>query len=439
MDVLNNRELATVIYLILLLVWSFTKPTIRQSLMDVAKAFLTKSIIVPFSMMALYLVIIILLLSKVGLWNSYQLKNSLIWFVSTAMVSFLRLNLIPQNPNYFMETVKDNLKLLVVLEFLISFYTFDLWIELIIVPLIVILGGMLTISQSDKKYQSIEKLINSVMVLSGAFLVIYTIYKLATDFGEFAKVQTLYDFAIPPLLTFLLIPFIYFMVLCISYENAFVRLNLLIKDPALLRYAKFKSAIEFNMNFELMKRWVNSLTIKGIEAKDELKLSIDKINSMSMAEKYPEEVPLSKGWSPYAAKDFLIEEGIETGYYQPHDLDEWFALSPFKEIEQKIISNNIAYYINGDVSIAKSLKIQLNVNVKESALPAHQKLLDIAKLLYAKSLLIEMPLEVEDAILSGCNKTFQINDKIISVTKSDWIHSNNDGYDIKFIIEHLGS
>lgn len=75
---------------------------------------------------------------------------------------------------------------------------------------------------------------------------------------------------------------------------------------------------------------------------------------MYVTEKYPEKVPLSKGWSPYAAKDFLIQEGIETSYYQPNELDEWFACSPFKELGQEIVPNNIAYYIDGDASTSLS-------------------------------------------------------------------------------------
>lgn len=436
MNMLNTRELATLIWLILLVVWCFTQPAIRQSIRNVAEAFLAKSIIIPFTIMALYVAIIIFFLSQVSLWNIYQLKNTLLWFISTAAISFFRVNTISQSPYYFIETVRDNLKLLVVLEFLVSFYTFNLWVELIIVPLATLLGSMLVISQSDKKYQLVEKFINSLLVFSGIFLVAYTIYKLATAFNEFAKVQTLYDFAIPPLLTFLFLPFIYFMVLFISYENAFIRLSLLIKDPHLRRHAKFKSVISFNINVALMKRWIDSLIVKSVETKDELKLSIDKINSMYMAEKYPEKVPLSKGWSPYAAKDFLSQEEIKTGYYKPNELNEWFACSPFKKLGQEIIPNNIAYYIDGDASIAKSLKIKLNINVKESALAAHQELLNTAKLLYAKSLLSEMPPEIEDAILNGYNKTFQKDNKQISVAKVDWIHSKNDGYEIKFTIEH---
>jgi hypothetical protein len=437
MDVFNNRELATVIWLTLLMMWCFTQPAIRNSFGDVVKAFLVKAIVIPFILMTLYIVIVIFSLNAVGLWEPHQLKNTLVWYISTAAVSFFRINSISEDSHYYRNTVKDNLKLLVVLQFLISFYTFNLLIELIIVPLATLLGAMSTISKLDRKYQTVERFINNSSAFFGAFLIAYTIYKLVADFDEIAKSQTIYDFAIPPLLTLLLLLYIYFMVLFVSYENAFVRLRSFIKNPSLFTYVRFKTVTTFNVNVELMKRWVNMLASQKVESKNEIKASIDKVFRMQVAERSPEDVPLSRGWSPYAAKDFLIKESIETGYYHPDELDEWFACSPLQNLGQEIVSNNIAYYVDGDVSIAKSLKLMLNVNKRELALDAHQRFLDVAKVLHIKSLCSEMPLEIEDAILIGCNKTIQRNHKKVSAIRNDWTLSNNNGYNLKFVVEHI--
>lgn len=437
MDVFNNRELATGIWLTILAGWCFTQPTIRSSLRDIIKAFLVRTILIPFVLMTLYIVIVVFLLDKVGLWELHQLKNTVVWYISTATVSFFKINSISEDSHYYKNTVKDNLKLLVVLQFLISFYTFNLLIELIIVPLIVFLGAMLVIAQSNEEYQIVKRFINNLFIFFGASLIAYTIYKLVTDFGDFVKIQTLYDFAVPTLLTFLFLPFIYFIILFINYENVFVRLKLFVNNPSLLLYIRFKTIVIFNVNVELMKRWVNVLASQEVESKDEIKASIDKIFRMQAAERSPEDVPLSKGWSPHAAKSFLIKEGIETGYYHPNELDEWFACSPLQGLSQGIISNNVAYYVDGDASIAKVLKLVLSINKRESALDAHQRFLDVAKVLHIKSLCSEMPCEIEDAILSGLNKMIQRNDKKVSVSRNDWSSNNNYGYNLKFIIEHI--
>lgn len=440
MDIFNNRELATGIWSILFLVWCCTQPEIRTSFKDLAKAFWVKVIIVPLALMALYVLFIVFLINAFSLWNLVQLKNTILWFIFTAVVSFFNINSISQNPHYFRDTIKDNLKLLVILEFLVSFYTFDIWVELVLIPSVVFLALMLEMSKSDEKYQVVEKFINSLLVFFGILLIVYTIFKLVIDWGDFAKVQTLYDFYIPPLLTFLFLPFIYLMVLFIGYQSNFLKLNNLIDNSKILCYAKFKVITKFNVNIELMKRWVNSLYLKekGVKTKNEIKLSIDKIYAMQAAEKNPEEIPISKGWSPYAAKDFLIQEGIETGYYHPsYSENEWIACSPYKELGNEILANKIAYYIDGDCSIAKNLKLVLNVNTKQSAIYAHQKLLDLAKSLYFKSLLSEMPSEIEYAILSGDDKIFQTKTKKVSVIKTNWKNSKDSGYSIKFIVEHI--
>jgi len=67
------------------------------------------------------------------------------WGVFVAFVMLFEFSK-ANDSKFFRNAFKNNLKILIILEFVINLYLFDLWIELLIVPFSAILGGMIAIS-----------------------------------------------------------------------------------------------------------------------------------------------------------------------------------------------------------------------------------------------------------------------------------------------------
>lgn len=308
MDQFNNREIALAIWLLIFMAWGITKPSVRKSSYDVVKAFAHRLILIPLALMAIYIALLVYGLHEVGVWDRGQLKNTIVWSLSVAAVSLFRIEEVTDDPHYFKKTVKDNLKLLVVLEFIISFYTFDLWVELLIVPLTAALGVLLAVAQSDKKYESVTKLLNNCLVLVGGGLFAYAAYKLWTDFSSFATGQTLTDFSLPPVMSFLYLPFLYLMAFYVDYQNVFFRLHYSIKDSSLRAYAKRRAILAFHLRTGLLKKWGRNLMTWQTESREDIDNAIREVFILRARERRPVEVPHDRGWSPYAAKDFLTSE-----------------------------------------------------------------------------------------------------------------------------------
>lgn len=53
--------------------------------------------------------------------------------------------------------LKENLKITIFAEFFISTFTFNIWIELAIIPIIAITIMLDVIAEHDKKYQAVHK------------------------------------------------------------------------------------------------------------------------------------------------------------------------------------------------------------------------------------------------------------------------------------------
>ena len=225
MGILNNREWALVIWIFVFVIFTLVSPKmgqVRKSFRKVLKAFFVKAIITTLALMIIYITIIILGLAKIGLWESHQLKNTIVWAISVGALSLFRIESAKNDPHFFKNSVLDNLKLIAIIQFVVGVYTFGILVELILVPILAVLGALLAMAQTDEKYHLVKKIFNGILATLGVVFILHTIYMLATNFREFAKAQTIYNFSIPPLLTFLYLPFIFIMMVFTSYELVFV-------------------------------------------------------------------------------------------------------------------------------------------------------------------------------------------------------------------------
>ena len=117
MDIFNNREIALAIWLSVGIAFAASQPSVRDAFYGVWKAFFRRMILVPLGLMAVYIILIVLCLNETGLWDLGQLKNTILWSVLVAAVSMFRLPQIAEDEHYFRNALKDNFKVVAVLEF----------------------------------------------------------------------------------------------------------------------------------------------------------------------------------------------------------------------------------------------------------------------------------------------------------------------------------
>jgi hypothetical protein len=141
----------------------------------------------------------------------------------------------------FRKIIINNIKIVIIIEFIINTYTFSLVVELFFIPLVTLLVIMEVIAKKDKKYSSVIKIINGLYVIIGVVILFYVISNVVSDYRNFGSLDTLRNILLAPLLTISFLPFIYFMMLFDAYKRLFVRLNLgYEKSNKLKRYTKRK-------------------------------------------------------------------------------------------------------------------------------------------------------------------------------------------------------
>lgn len=435
MDIFSNREIATAIWAVLAIIWLSRKPAVVESFKQVLSAFLNKYLLTLIIVMLMYISAMVYALHEIGLWELNHLKNTIIWTIPWAAVTLFRSQQATDNPYYFSTAIKDNIKLIIIFEFIITFYSFNILVELITVPILALLVMVQAYSETKKEYAVVVKATETIFSIYFVILLIFTVYRITIDVTEFAKTDTLIALILPPLMSILFLPFMYPVVIYLAYERAFMRMRSSLSEE-LMRYAKFWSIIHFHADRILLSRWGTIISRLDINTKKELLESIHKVKKMKLAEERCEDVNFEDGWSPHKAKHYLSSVGITTDYYHPLYDDLWFASSPYLTLENEspVLSNNICYYIEGAEKHAKSLKLVLDVNNPENADEAHKVFVEYCNTLTSAALCTGLPLKFANAIIKEENTEQLLNNRLVSIERHDWVGSTTGCYELKFKI-----
>ena len=194
------------------------------------------------------------------------MSDTVIWFFGVAFVMLVNVNHAGED-GYFKKIIIESIKLVVILEFVMNFYVFDLWAELILVPITVFLGALWGYSSAFTKYERVEKILSTIMGLFGISFLVYAIYKIFTDLQGFLSVGTIRELLLPIVFTIAIFPVIYFLALYVSYELLFVRINFLVKNPALAKYTKWRTMLAFHLNLWSLKKWAAKISTVKFESK----------------------------------------------------------------------------------------------------------------------------------------------------------------------------
>ena len=126
---------------------------------------------------------------------------------------------------YIQKVLKDNLKLTMVLEFFMSAFTFNIWIELAIIPIIAIVTVMNVIAERKAEYKNVHKLLDFVLAIAGFWILYETIKVGMIEYKELNVINTLISFMIPIVYLVLIIPLEYALELYSKYELLFLRMT----------------------------------------------------------------------------------------------------------------------------------------------------------------------------------------------------------------------
>jgi hypothetical protein len=268
-DVFNNREIAVGIWVSLFFIWIFTKKDFRDKLSKLMASFTSGIILIPILLMIIYVMIVVWALEELGLWRITQLKDTILWIIFSGLA--MEFQLADQKEAHSIKRVlKNNIKLIIFFEFVVNVYSFPLVIEIILFPILVIVSCITVMAKYDSKYSSAETFAKLVLSLVGTGIIIYVVINIISDYKNIISTSTLQDILLPVILTIVLMPFIYMLMIYIAYETLSVRLKIHLRDSdKLQKYAMKKLIVKCKLNLTKVQKALGENSYLLFDAKSQ--------------------------------------------------------------------------------------------------------------------------------------------------------------------------
>jgi hypothetical protein len=274
---INNREKSIILWFLLLILWAFFQKAVRSAFVRVLKAFFKPKLFIPFLALSGYIVLIVLFFYKVGFWKTFLLKDTLVWFFGFAFVNYVNINKTNEDVGFFKKILIDNLKLFVVIQFVVNMYVFSLPLELLITPITALIVGMQAVSSYKEKYKTAQKILNGILSTIGFIFIIFSFSKAFVNSNNFFSSITFYKMILPLILSIPLLPFIYLLALGMLYETTFIRLSIKKYYKTNLKHIKFKLITTCHFNLNRLKRFQKIMFEYDLSTKEGVSLAMETI------------------------------------------------------------------------------------------------------------------------------------------------------------------
>ena len=225
MSILSTREWATLIWGCIFMLYVLCHREIRKSLWNVIVLFFDKKLRILWEIILLYVLTITMVFCYLPIWENIYIKDIIIWFLFSGLIYCMNAVSSEADETYIKKILKDNLKFTMILEFFMSTFTFNIWIELAIIPVITIITAMNVIAERKEEYKNVHKLLDSVLAIAGFWIFYETIKIGINEYKQLNIINTLVSFIIPIAYLILIIPLEYALELYSKYELLFLRMT----------------------------------------------------------------------------------------------------------------------------------------------------------------------------------------------------------------------
>lgn len=225
MSIFSSREIVAASFIIIVIIFAVSHKSIRPSVVSVIRAALSKQIVFPFLLMIAYAGLLTFLFSLSSFWKWYYLKDIIIWVLFVGTPICFNAALKDRDIYYFRNIITDNIKLAVLVEFLISTFTFPILVEILLQFMLLLLGMLQVYAGSKEEYASAKKLIDWLLAIIGLFVLAYSLIEAVKTYAELNSIDLFVSFITPLVFSVLYLPVAYLLAVYSKYQLLFIRMR----------------------------------------------------------------------------------------------------------------------------------------------------------------------------------------------------------------------
>lgn len=276
--IFNNREIALFACILIAFCWFLINKKTRCSIIGVIKALFEHKILIVTTLMFLYIGLITFILFKSKLWDYSFIKDTIYWAFGGAFIMFMNINDTQKKDSYFKRKVLENVRLIVILEYVNNLYVFNLITELVTIPIIIFTSLLKAYAEVNNVDVKVQKFINFILALYGLSVLAFSIYHVYIDIDNFITLDNLKHLLLPLVYTILYLPFLYVIGTYMEYELLFVRIDCLLKgNDELIKTLKCRIFLTCNINYHRIMIVSKELKILFVTEKSEINNALESI------------------------------------------------------------------------------------------------------------------------------------------------------------------
>ena len=228
MSMVNNRELAALIWVTAFVLWAFSKKSVREAVVGVVRAFLKPQILLPLAAMLAWVVLELWVGVRLALWSPALAKGTILWTLGSAAVLLFncaQLDSDRDDLHFFRRTILATVGVAAVVDFFVNLSVLSLPLELGFQIVVAIPSLVVAVADKKAEYRSVKVLCERVLTVIGVALLALATRQVYLDWHRLDAREVMLDFALPAWLTVGLVPFLYLFSIYVAYDAVFHRIG----------------------------------------------------------------------------------------------------------------------------------------------------------------------------------------------------------------------
>ncbi|HWI04684.1 MAG TPA: hypothetical protein VNT52_12810 [Acidimicrobiales bacterium] len=255
----NNRELATLLWLVVLFGVALSRPGGRSSLRGLVRTALSPTILVPLAVLAAWVSALVYAASSVGLWDKDLATDTVFWFFFAGLVLFGNFTHASREEHFFRRKVLAVLKVGVAVEVFSDFFVLNLPVEVFLVLLLTVLVGVSAVATLRHEYKQVKAVVDWLIAAITFGILGYVAVSLLNNWGVTDKGSLAREFALPVWLTVGVLPYVYAVGLLDAYGSVFRRIDW---RSGAGRWARVGSKLALLSTFHVRAREVGKISAR---------------------------------------------------------------------------------------------------------------------------------------------------------------------------------
>ncbi|WP_214628994.1 hypothetical protein [Paenibacillus agaridevorans] len=264
----NPREQALIIWLIVFVIFALSIKGVRASIPNIIKSLFSLIKHPIFVITNSYIVFIFCIMYYFRILELGVIKDYILWIFMALYPLIFRISskYVDMNVNHL---IVESFKFSIIPLFIINEYTLSIWAELVIVPLIALIGGLMAVAEKDEKYLQVKMLMNFMLMIFGFIFIIAAIRGFISSIYDTTKIEFWEKMFIDIIGILLHTPLLFLLQYMCFYEHIIIRTN--IKKRSMKIIALVVVFLECRFNKKTLQNNIKNYKLRDVETIKELR------------------------------------------------------------------------------------------------------------------------------------------------------------------------